>query len=317
MISIVEPISNQASVKPRCLVLLAAFNGMRWLPEQVSSILAQEVVNVQLVISVDRSTDGTECWVDEQVANHSQIKALPHGHRFGGAARNFYRLMSDVPLDAYDYVALSDQDDIWMPDKLAQAIWHLQDFKAEGYSSNVLAFWPDGKTRLIHKAQAQVQWDYLFEAAGPGCTYVVTKQLAQHFQRCLQYHQVIIQSIGLHDWFLYAFARANHYRWIIDPMPHLHYRQHANNQVGTNVGWAAFQMRAKKVLSGWAMAQTGLIAKCIGMEQEPMIKEIRNGSRLAYLRLMLKARQCRRKVTDQMVFALMCLAMVFWKRPHL
>ena len=308
-------IENQNTTIPRCLVLMAVFNGIRWLPEQLSSILSQVNINLTLVVSVDQSSDGSEEYINECAASDSRIQILDHGRYFGGAAANFYRLISDVQFDEYDYIALSDQDDIWMPDKLARAIWHLEYSNAQGYSSNVSAFWPNGKKRLIDKAQAQVKWDYLFEAAGPGCTYVVTQKLAIHFQRCLRDHQSTIKSIGLHDWFLYAFARANHYLWMIDISPRLHYRQHASNQVGTNVGWSAFQMRANRVLSGWAMAQTCLIAKCIGKEHEPLIEQIGNGSRLTYLRLLLKAHHCRRKTSDQMVFALMCLVMVFLGGP--
>lgn len=295
---------------------MAVFNGIHWLPDQLFSILSQVHVDLTLVVSVDQSSDGSEQYLNECAASDSRIVILEHGQRFGGAAPNFYRLIYDVEFDGYDYVALSDQDDIWLPQKLSQAIERLESQRADGYSSNVIAFWPNGKKRLIDKAQSQVQWDFLFEAPGPGCTYVITQKLAKNFQQCLQAHRSTIKTIQLHDWLLYAFARSHGYRWTIDSTPYLLYRQHTSNQVGTNVGWNAFQMRAKKVLIGWAMTQTYLIAKCIGMEHELMIREIRTGSRLAYLRLMFKARQCRRKVTDQIVFALICFVMVFWKRPH-
>ena len=308
-------IEDQYPTKHHCLVLIAVFNGMRWLPEQLSSILGQVNIDLTLVVSVDQSSDGSEEYLNKCATSDPRILILEHGQYFGGAAANFYRLIDDVQFDQFDYVALSDQDDIWEPSKLSQAILNLEHSQAQGYSSNVLAFWPNGKKRLIEKAQAQVQWDYLFEAAGPGCTYVITKKLAKDFQRCLRDHKKIIKCIRLHDWFLYAFARANGYKWIIDPTPHLYYRQHANNHVGTNVGLAAFLIRAKNVLSGWAMKQTCLIARCIGKEHEPIIKEIINGSHFIYLRLMFKAHHCRRKKTDQLIFMLMCLAMTFIGRP--
>jgi rhamnosyltransferase len=89
----------------------------------------------------------------------------------------------------------------------------------DAYSSNVTAFWPDGTTHVLNKAQPQVTWDYLFEAAGPGCTYVFSKRLASQLKRVLYDNWDVIQSITLHDWFCYGYARANGYQWFIDSEP--------------------------------------------------------------------------------------------------
>lgn len=47
-----------------------------------------------------------------------------------------------------------------------------------GYSSNVTAFWPANKRKLVSKAQPQRTSDFMFEAAGPGCTYLLQGSLA-------------------------------------------------------------------------------------------------------------------------------------------
>ena len=104
---------------PRVLVLLAAFNGMEYLPAQMASILGQQAVAVQVVLSIDRSSDGTEAWVAQLAQQDARVSVLPGGQVFGGAAPNFFRLLSDVDMAGYDYVALADQDDLWHPDKLA------------------------------------------------------------------------------------------------------------------------------------------------------------------------------------------------------
>ncbi len=98
---------------PQVAVLLAAYNGTQWIEEQLASILAQSVVKVTVYISVDASTDETETWCAEFAADHPNIFVLPSGFRFGGASRNFFRLIRDVDLQAYDYVSFADQDDIW------------------------------------------------------------------------------------------------------------------------------------------------------------------------------------------------------------
>ena len=153
--------------QPLVLVLMAAFNGMAYLPAQMASLLGQRAVAVQVVLSVDRSTDGTEIWAAELATREARVSVLPGGQVFGGAAPNFFRLLRDVDLACYDYVALADQDDLWHPDKLIRACQQLQDKGAAGYSGNVTAFWPSGQERLLDKAQSQQPWDFLFEGPGP------------------------------------------------------------------------------------------------------------------------------------------------------
>lgn len=295
--------------KPALAVCLAAFNGRQHLPEQLASICDGRQLSSVVYVSVDRSTDGTEDWITKRAAAEPQLQVLPHGLHFGGAARNFFRLLRDVNFSSYDYIAFADQDDIWEPNKLARAVQVLGDTGAHGYSSNVTAFWPDGRQRLIQKAQAQVQWDHLFEAAGPGCTYVMRRELAQALQQRVRAQWEQIQAVELHDWFTYAFARTNGFRWFIDDFSGLKYRQHSNNQVGVNMGLRAFWHRAKKVLRGDAIAQARLVARLVGQGEHPFVQRWseKNG-RLGVLWLALQASRCRRRRRDQWLFALACTA---------
>lgn len=296
---------------PRIAVCLAAFNGSRWLPDQLASILAQVEVCVTVFISVDTSSDGTEKWVSEASEKDSRIVVLPHGRHFGGAAPNFYRLIHDVDFGAFDYISFADQDDVWLPDKLFRACEKLSSTGADAYSSNVTAFWPDGRQLLINKSQEQVHWDFLFEAAGPGCTYVMKKELVCDFQKLLKKRWVDSQSVGLHDWFIYAFARANGYRWVIDDYAGMKYRQHGENQVGVNMGWVAYVHRARKILNGWGLSQSALIAELVGLGNDSFVTRWSGGQRSGLLWLACHAGQCRRRFRDKLLFALSCLAICF------
>jgi rhamnosyltransferase len=137
----------------RVAVILAAYNGINWIEEQIQSILAQEEVQVTIFVSVDSSTDGTEDLVRILCNRYANIIALPFGYKFGGAARNFYRLLEEVDYTDFDFVSLSDQDDIWYPRKLINAIGKIRE-DYDFYSSNVLAFWPNGKRIVINSAKA-------------------------------------------------------------------------------------------------------------------------------------------------------------------
>ncbi len=294
-------------------MLLAAYNGMAWIEAQLDSILKQTNVCVSVFISVDTSTDGTEAWCADYAQHHASISLLPPAGRFGGASRNFFRLIRDVDFSTFDYVAFSDQDDIWHPDKLQRAVAALAPGHHDAYSSNVTAFWPDGQRVLLDKAQPQVQWDYLFEAAGPGCTYVMNRRLADAFKSSLLSHWDAAQAVSLHDWYCYAFARSHGFRWLIDPVPGMDYRQHANNQVGANTGLASLISRLKKIADGWWAGQVVLIGRLIGDSQlHPAGKHV--STRLSFLKLAFKAPQCRRRPRDKIFFIIACLTAMLSKR---
>lgn len=293
--------------KPRFAILLAAYNGVAWLQEQISSILSQQDVDVTIFISVDISSDDTEGFVSKLMMSESRIILLPVGERFGGAARNFFRLIKDVDFSNFDYVSFSDQDDIWLPQKLIRSHQVMVKESVDGYSSNVIAFWPSCKKIIVNKSQSQKKWDFLFEAAGPGCTYVMSQKLATdlrvHLCGCWDKAQHVI----LHDWFAYAFARANNYRWFIDSQPGMLYRQHAENQVGVNFGVKAFWYRAKKIFTVIGLTQSRLIANLVGLDCHPFVKKWSQGKRSGLISLALHAHQCRRRSRDQIFFALVCL----------
>jgi len=295
--------------KPEIVVLLAAYNGISWLPEQLNTILNQVDVDVTIFISVDKSTDGSEQLIDEWAARDSRIKVLPHGIRFGGAAPNFLRLLKEVDLSSFDFVSLADQDDIWVDNKFNAAVQLLGSNNADSYSSNALAFWDSGRTAFINKSQPQVRWDYFFEAAGPGCTYVFTKSLALALQQLLIAKPNAAYQVGLHDWFIYAFARANGYSWIIDSQSWLSYRQHASNQVGMNSGFKAFMHRAKKVSSGWALSQSILLADLLDERDDLFVKTWVSGNSWGLVRLAMHSWQCRRRLRDKFLFFCSCLYM--------
>ena len=291
---------------PKIAVCLAAYNGKLWLEEQLDSILAQTGIALTIFISVDASSDGTENLIDAYASKHSFIFVLPYGMHFSGAAKNFFRILHEVDFSEFDYVSFADQDDIWLPNKLLRAHEMLSSTGASGYSSNVLAFWPNGRELFIKKSQPQVKWDFLFEAAGPGCTYVMKKELVCAIQDLLKSNWDVVQKVALHDWFVYAFARANGYHWLIDDYASMRYRQHEKNQVGVNYGRKAFFYRVQKILDGWWFAQSALIAQLVGLKDDPLIAGWSKGNKTGLFWLALHARQCRRRMRDKVLFAISC-----------
>jgi len=245
---------------PRVIVLLAAYNGMKYIEEQIQSIEQQENVRVSIVISVDLSEDDTYQWCCDYAVERSHVEVLPYGQTFGGAAPNFFRLIKDVDFTQYDYVAFSDQDDIWHSDKLSHSYQTLEKNGVDGYSANVIAYWSDGREKITNKAQAQRRYDYLFEPAGPGCTYVMKPAALVEFKELLVVKIKQVQDVALHDWFVYAFFRSKGYHWFIDPVPKMRYRQHEYNQLGINSGWRAILKRLELLKNDWYRQQVALIS---------------------------------------------------------
>ncbi len=284
---------------------------MRWVDQQIDSIFAQLGVSVTLFVSVDCSQDGTELHLNHLEKLNPAIVVLPCGERFGGAAKNFFRLIRDVDFSDFDYISLADQDDIWNDNKLINAISVIEQNSVDAYSSNVTAFWENGRQSLINKAQTQQKYDFLFEAAGPGCTYVLTTKLAIDIKACMNLHWAELQSVNLHDWFVYAFARANGYVWFIDPNPSMLYRQHSSNQVGVNSGWKAFHYRFNKLANGWGLEQALKIAKIIGIKKSAFVQSWSSLTFFSIIKLSFKAYDCRRRIVDKIVFMILCWVIAF------
>ncbi|WLG49338.1 glycosyltransferase [Pseudomonas sp. FP1742] len=293
---------------PKVAVLLAAYNGMQWIEEQLASILDQSAVDVTVYISIDPSTDGTEAWCAAYAADHLKVLVLPAAGSFGGASRNFFRLIRDVDFEGYDFVAFADQDDIWHVDKLQRATGTIHTLNVDAYSSNVIAFWSSGRTQLLDKAQPQVAWDFLFEAAGPGCTYVMSSRVMGALKASLLANWTELQGVSLHDWYCYAFARSHGFKWFIDPQPSMQYRQHERNQIGANTGINPLIARYKTIHDGWWFSQVRLIARQVGQSADPFVRGWLRLGRGQLLRLSFSAWKCRRRVRDKVFFFLICWA---------
>ena len=250
----------------KVLVLIDADNGAEYIAKQVESIIAQKNIEIKINISIDKSTDKTLGICQSLCEMHSSINITEQSGNFGSAALNFYSLIKNSCLDGYDYIAFSDQDDIWHNFKLEHSIRILES-GYEGVSSNVTAFWGDGRTQEIIKSYPIRKLDYLFESPGPGCTQVFTKKSFQRFKDFLLKNWVDINRFDYHDWLIYAYYRSNKFEWKIIERPLMLYRQHDANQLGSNSGYEAFKKRIKMIRNGWYRDQINLLTKLLGIKE--------------------------------------------------
>lgn len=296
-------------------VLMATYNGKQWLSEQIDSILQQVGADLTLFVSDDDSIDGTLEYLKQLADSDSRVVLLSKTERMGSAGKNFYRLICDADLTGFDYVAFADHDDIWNIDKVSNHIHIIKQHEAEAVSSNVFAFWSDGTQKLIVKSQPQQPYDFLFESAGPGCTFLMTPWLVNDVKHQLLNNEAA-KEVTMHDWLTYAVCRAHGKRWIIDTAPSMRYRQHQHNVIGANTGFRAILARLKKINDGWYRHEVSLITRVvtsINSDQKfsRLQKIIQGNSIFDQFRLLPYALRGRRKLTDRLVLMLSVLFFMF------
>ena len=301
-------LKNMNSVNlPKVAILMATFNGARFIEEQIESIKAQEGIQLNIYISDDLSSDETLKLIESSVSKrNTQISVLPEKTGSGGAGQNFYRLVKDVPLGEYEYFAFSDQDDIWQSKKILRAVNQLRTNNADGYSSSVEAFWQNGNKKIIKKDYPQKKFDFFFEGPGPGCTFVMSRDLFSSLRAFIIANHEKMVEVYYHDWFTYAFARTHNFKWIIDNQSHILYRQHKGNDTGANIGLLAAFLRVKVVWSFWARDQAYAIAKLLNYEKT--MSHYFSGNPLGILRLCISFVKFRRSTKDGLVLLFLGLA---------
>lgn len=293
-------------------VLLATYNGQQWLKDQISSINSQKGCDVVITASDDLSTDLTP-----QILGHlseiSDVIVLNQPvNRFGSANSNFLRLIHDAD-ESFDYYAFADQDDIWFDTKLFSAIDHLNRTGHDAYSSDVLAFWPDGRKKYIKKSYIKKPYDFLFESAGPGCTFVFPRRKFLELKNWVVINYAQLQSAKVHDWLIYAFARIHNWKWHIDSRATMLYRQHTQNDFGANIGYRAAMRRLIYVYKGLHRNDILRIAKLINCEDQ-IVQRLRRFNLYDLFFLILNTHKMRRNKFESLVMKIVFILMFFGRR---
>lgn len=109
---------NPADSSPLVSVVLTAYNGEKYLRQQLDSIKNQSYKNLEIVICDDASTDQTPRIIDEYASNDARIVTLRHAKN----VRLHTNLESGLKTAKGEYIAISDQDDIWRLDKIEKLL---------------------------------------------------------------------------------------------------------------------------------------------------------------------------------------------------
>lgn len=246
-------------------ILLATYNGERFLSEQLDSIRTQKHSNWTLTVSDDGSTDKT-CGIVTRFANSvpQKVTLLSKQGPSLGPTGNFFRLIGHVTINAeHDLIAFCDQDDVWLNDKLERAVqWHKTycEIPIRLYCSRTqlvtdqLA--PIGLSPKLHRSPSFE--NALVQNIASGNTMVMSAQVFAALQQINSEHSV------WHDWTTYLVATALGGKIEFDDKPSLLYRQHANNVIGSNNGLQARLNRVLPLLQGrykhWSDMTAGAVS---------------------------------------------------------
>lgn len=238
---------------PSCTIVLASYNGAAFLAEQLDSFAAQAEVDWRVLVSDDGSEDATPAILTRyQTAWPQGRMSRIEGPRRGIVA-NFLHLMKNLPPETR-FAALSDQDDVWFPDKLARAIRMLAPLPADQPALYCAAtrICAQDLTPIGQSAQFTKAPDFrnaLVQSIGGGNTMVLNAAAIALVQAAIDDIETSGAELpAMHDWWLYQLISGAEGRILRDPEPVLDYRQHGGNAVGANSGFAAQIQRLAMVM---------------------------------------------------------------------
>lgn len=212
---------------PLVEVLMSTYDGERFVREQVDSILGQTHPRLRLLVRDDGSRDGTVALLRSMEDPRLEVRAgenvgLPHA---------FFRLLDESHDDA-DLWALSDQDDVWLPDKLARAVARLAPIYGPAlYCARVAVVDEELRPLYLH----ELPWrgpsfaNALVQNIALGCTIVINRE-ARALLRGRWPRECV-----MHDAWMYLVI-AGCGTVVYDHEPVVLYRQHDRNSVGMGRG---------------------------------------------------------------------------------
>lgn len=216
-------------------ILLATYNGEKYLKEQLDSILNQTYTNFRLLISDDCSKDYTRQILKEYEKKDSRIKLFFQEKNLG-YVKNFEFLLTKVENEIY---ALSDQDDVWNKDKVEKTYNKLKKDNAdlaftdlEVVNEKLEIMYPSFNnymmlSRKIEKYVDDYKMQYLYNCV-TGCTLMSKKAFLDKIIPIPTDSKYVI-----HDtWIGLIVALYGKVTYLNETT--IKYRQHGSNQVGSN-----------------------------------------------------------------------------------
>ena len=225
--------------KSQTAILMATYNGEKYLGEQMVSLLSQNDQDWHLYVHDDGSQDSTVQIVEYYAANHPEKITLLNYPPQGGACKNFLSILEHVEAD---YYLFCDQDDIWLPDKIEVERAQMKQLEENNPNTPIVVFSDlevvDSNMNIINTSMWNAIGIYPelvcdFSSGGvheyvTGCTMLFNRKARNE---ALQHDA---QKALMHDsWLTLCVLKAGGVASGIRK-PLIRYRQHAANTLGAS-----------------------------------------------------------------------------------
>jgi glycosyltransferase involved in cell wall biosynthesis len=234
---------------PSVAILMCTYDGEDFLEEQLDSIETQDYKNWTLFVNDDGSKDATlkilKAYQKKWGSKKLHIRKGPQK----GFCQNFLQIICDKKINA-DLYFLSDQDDVWMPNKLSHTlkkISKLDPLKPMLYCARTTYVSSDakkifGQSDLFLKPPSFK--NAIVQSIAGGNTMAFNNPLRT---KALKYQRADVVS---HDWWLYILNELKGGQTLYDTESTILYRQHSKSLIGANTGFMAKCKRLRLLMNG-------------------------------------------------------------------
>jgi len=217
-------------------VLMATYNGEKYIDSQIQSLLNQTHQNFCLYICDDHSKDNTKAIIEKYANDYPEKIKIIVSEKNLGAIQNFSFLMSQSKAD---YVMFADQDDLWINDKIEKSLAKMKHLeKVHGKELPLLVHTDLTVVDQNLKVLGKSFWNYthlkpflfhttnrfLVQNVVTGCTMMLNRKLCQ-------LSLPVPNEALMHDWWIALTASTFGKIGIINE-PTILYRQHGSNTLG-------------------------------------------------------------------------------------
>lgn len=266
----------------KVLIMLSTYNGQKYIREQLDSLYAQKDVNFHLLVRDDGSKDDTINILKEYQQEYG--KMIIHADENIGVAKSFHKLMAYAyeEFPDYDFYAFSDQDDVWLENKLSVAVNQLTDKNGEIYYCN--AFVTDANLNKVSElgCEHNLSFQYsMFRQPALGCTQVMTNSF---FKLCTSTFNKYLKEnppyIYLHDAWTMWISQMVGANVVVNDDCYIMYRQHSNNVTSHKTETTLQKMKrvSKRIRmrKGDALANFQILGKLLSRKLTPSASDALN-----------------------------------------
>lgn len=253
-------------------ILMGLYQGARHLRSQLDSFATQDHADWRLVVSDDGSQDEGPAILAAFAATRPDGQVVWTTGPGRGFAANYQSLLAALP-DEPGWVAFSDQDDVWLPDRLSRGLRALTEAGPALYCSRTWVTAADLTGRQMSPLFRRPPSfrNALVQNVAAGNTILLNPAAA----RLLVATARVAPAVVAHDWWAYLMVTGAGGSVFQDTEPTLLYRQHGGNTIGSNSGWRARLRRLQQVWAGRLRDWNDANAAALGASLEHLSPEAR------------------------------------------